>query len=682
MQIFIAANAGFCFGVKNAMKTIEELINKGESAYTLGEIIHNPQVVERLKKKGIIPSNLEDITDGNLIIRTHGVSRALIEKAKAKGINIIDATCPFVKKVQQKAHDISNQGYMVIIIGDPHHPEVQGIKSWGKDVKVLETPEEAHNFYTNKKVGVVVQTTQTEENVEQIMEILKSKINVEIFYNTRCHATIQRQECAIDLAKKVDVMLVIGGKNSANTTKLAALCKKILPRVYHIETSNEIKKEWFQPNDKVGITAGASTPDWILKEVVFQMEEISNEFNKQEGETLQNEEKVIPERVPNEVTYEFTDISEDTVVEGTVVKVSSNEVMVNIGYKSDGIIPLNELSNEPFESPSDVVNVGDKINVYILKMEDKEGNLILSKKRADAILAWDDIEKAHNNNETIQATVKEVVKGGLLANVKGVTGFIPASHVDIKYVADLSVYTGQKLEFKIIELDKSRNRVVLSRKVVLQEEKEKKKEQTWANIKEGQIIKGVVMRLTDFGAFVDIGGVDGLIHISDMSWHKIKHPSEVVKENEVVEVKVLKVDKERGRISLGLKQVLPNPWDDVDKKYKEGSIVEGKVVNLVSFGAFVELEPGLEGLVHISQISKERIPTPQDVLKVGDVVKVKILNINKEEKKLSLSIKEAEESPKVEEPKHENSRDYITKNDTITIGEMVGDALKQDDTKE
>jgi len=683
LQLFIAENAGFCFGVKNAIKTVEELINKGESAYTLGELIHNPQVVEMLKQKGIRPSNLEDINEGTLIIRTHGVNRDLIEMAKSKGLNIIDATCPFVKKVHQKALEISNKGYMVIIIGDPHHPEVQGIQSWsGKDVKVIETPEDARNFFTNKKVGVVVQTTQTEENVQQIMEILKQKIDIEIFYNTRCNATKQRQESAANLAVNMDVMIVVGGKNSANTKKLATICRNIIPRVYHIETSDEIKKEWFQKNDKVGITAGASTPDWILKEVVLQMEEISNEFNRQEGENLQNEDKVIIEQTQNEVPYEFTDINEDTVVEGTVVKVSENEVLVNVGHKSDGIIPLNELSNEPFESPTEIVNVGDKINVYILKLEDKEGNLLLSKKRADAILVWDDIEKAFKNNEIVEGTVKSVVKGGLLANIKGITGFIPASHIDLKYVADLNVYTGQKLQFKVIELDKAKNRIVLSRKEVLKEEKERLKEHTWANIQEGQVIKGIVRRLTDFGAFVDIGGIDGLIHISDMSWQKINHPSEVVKENDEVEVKVLKVDKERGRISLGLKQVMPTPWDNIDSKYKEGSIVTGKVVNLVSFGAFVELEPGLEGLVHISQISKEHIPTPHAVLNVGDEVKVKILKINKEDKKLSLSIREAQEQEKQPEPTDNDTVNYIQKNDTITIGDMIGDVLIKRDSEE
>ena len=339
----------------------------------------------------------------------------------------------------------------------------------------------------------------------------------------------------------------------------------------------------------------------------------------------------------------FNDLQEDTIVEGTVVKVDSNEVLVNIGYKSDGIIPVNELSNIAFDSPEEIVKVGDKINVYIIRLEDKDGNVILSKKKADAINAWSSIEEAYKKEEHIKGIVTEVVKGGVLADVNGIRGFIPASHLDLKYVPDLNVFLNQELELIIIEMDSKKNRVVLSHKLVLEKEREKLKEKTWANIEEGHTIKGVVKRLTDFGAFVDIGGVDGLIHISDLAWHKIKHPSEIVSEEQEVEVIVLKVDKERGRISLGLKQIMPNPWDEIDKKYKVGSIIEGKVVKLVSFGAFVEIEPGVEGLVHISQISQDHISNPSDVLKEGDTVKIKIMDINVNEKRMSLSIKEAQD---------------------------------------
>lgn len=664
MQLIIAEYAGFCYGVKRAMEMVENLIKKGEKAYTLGPLIHNPQVVDDLKNRGIMAAGLDEIKEkSNLVIRTHGVGPSLINQAKGYGLNIIDATCPFVKNVQEKAADLSGKDYLVIIIGDPRHPEVEGIKSWCRgDVKVIENVKDAENFFTNKKVGVLVQTTQTEENVEKIMDVLKSKLNIEVFFNTRCNATRQRQRAAEDVAKQVDIMLVIGGRNSSNTQKLARICQDAGARVYHIETAGEIKKEWFHSRDKVGITAGASTPDWIIKEVISKMEEINKETDNMETDNPGEGE------IPYERT--FADIKEDTVIDGTVVKVSSNEVLVNVGYKSDGIIPLNELSNKPFENPGEIVNVGDNIKVYVLRLEDKEGNLILSKKRADAINAWNQIEESFEKNEAVEGIVTEAVKGGLLANIGGVIGFIPASHADLRYVPDLSVYVGKKLKLKILEIDRNKNRVVLSHKLVLEEEKEKLKEQTWATVEEGQVIKGVVKRLTDFGAFVDIGGVDGLIHISDLSWQKVKHPSDVVKEEQEVEVKVLKVDRERGRISLGLKQVMPNPWDNIEEKYKIGSVIEGKVVNLVSFGAFVEIEPGVEGLVHISQISKEHIPSPDAVLKVGDIVKVKVIDINAKDKKISLSIKEASGEKPVSKEVYEASDDS-----GITIGEMLGNVF-------
>ncbi|NLZ53569.1 MAG: bifunctional 4-hydroxy-3-methylbut-2-enyl diphosphate reductase/30S ribosomal protein S1 [Thermoanaerobacteraceae bacterium] len=662
MELIIADHSGFCFGVSKAMKTIENLVEKKQKAYTLGPIIHNPQEVERLKHFGITAADFYDIKDGNVVIRTHGVGPDVIEQLESRGLNIIDCTCPLVKRVHKLAADISNKGYLTIIIGDHNHPEVEGIKSWcNGDVKVIENVEEAKNFYTNKRVGVVVQTTQTEENVENIIDILQSKLDIAVFHNTRCKATLERQTAAAAVAANVDIMLVIGGKNSSNTKKLAQVCQNVGAKVYHIETATELKKDWFKSTDKVGITAGASTPDWIIKEVISKMDELNKDMDNKEIATNEEEGEIIYEDT-------FADLKEDTIVEGTVVKVDNNEVLVNIGYKSDGIIPINELSNVAFESPEDIIKVGDKIQVYVIKLEDNEGNVILSKKKADAINAWNFIEQAYNSQNGVEGVVTEVVKGGVLANINGIKGFIPASHLDLKYVPDLNVFVGQNLKLQVIELDRKKNRVVLSHKNILEKERERLKEKTWATIKEGQIIKGVVKRLTDFGAFVDIGGVDGLIHISDLTWQKIKHPSEIVTEEQEVEVQVLRVDKERGRISLGLKQIMPNPWDDVDKKYKVGSVIDGKVVKLVSFGAFVEVEPGIEGLVHISQISKDHVSNPEDVLKTGDNVKVKIMDINAKEKRMSLSIKEAQDE-------NENKQIYenTNENNGVTIGEMVGD---------
>jgi small subunit ribosomal protein S1 len=670
MEIIIAEHAGFCFGVKNAMKTTQDLIDKGETAFTLGPLIHNQQVIADLQRKGIVPSDLWEVDQGNLIIRTHGVAPQHIEWALEKGLNVIDATCPFVKKVHKIVREISKQGYFVIIIGDPNHPEVEGIKGWSAgDVKVIDTPKEANNFYTSKAVCIVVQTTQTEENVDKILEILNSKLDVRAFYNTRCDATSKRQQAAISVANKVDVMLVIGGKNSSNTNKLARVCQDVGVKVFHIETPMEIDKDWFKTSYKVGITAGASTPDWIIKEVILKMEEVNRDLNTEE----------VQEQEEGAISYadSIADIKEDAIVEGTVVKVDDSEVLVNIGYKSDGILPLNELSNVPFESPSEIVNNGDKINVYVLKLEDKEGNVLLSKKKADAINAWHHIEEAYEKQQDVEGVVTEVVKGGVLADVGGVIGFVPASHMDLRFVPDLNIYQGQQMKLRIIEVESDKRRVVLSRKLILEEERERMKEETWANLEEGQIIKGIVRRLTDFGAFVDIGGVDGLIHISDLAWHKVKHPRDIVEEDQEVEVLVLKLDRERERISLGLKQVMSNPWDDADKKYQVGSIIEGRVAKLVSFGAFVEVEPGIEGLVHISQIANEHINEPSDVLKAGDMVNVKILDVNVRDRRMSLSIKETLADYGKRNGKYDAQTFEMPKDDGVTIGDMVGDLFNK-----
>ena len=368
LEYIVAKYSGYCFGVKNAMEKVEELIDKKQKANTIGPVIHNPQEVERLKGLGIVKQ-------GNVIIRTHGVGSDICKYLESLSLNIIDCTCPFVKRIHKLVDDFSNKGLFVIIIGNHNHPEVEGIKGWCKgQVKVIENIEEAKNFYTNQNVGIVVQTTQTQKNLEDIMDILESKLNISVFHNTRCKSTIDRQNSAAEVASIVDIMLVIGGKKSSNTKKLAQVCQNVGTKVYHIETSKELKKEWLLHINKVGITAGASTPDWIIKEVISKMEELSKDINEQE--IAANEEE-------GELDYDntITSLEENSIVEGIVAKVDDNEVLVNIGYKSDGVIPIDELSNEVFEKPQDLLKVGDNINVYIIDLEDKNGDVILSKKK-------------------------------------------------------------------------------------------------------------------------------------------------------------------------------------------------------------------------------------------------------------------------------------------------------------
>lgn len=688
LNLILAEHAGFCFGVKRALNLLEGALNQKKPIYTLGPLIHNPQVVEYFKKRGVkVVENLSQINKQNAVIvfRTHGVSPEIFSEARERGLSIIDATCPFVKRVQKKARQLLRQGYQVIIVGDPLHPEVQAINSWCENkAKIVNNQADLNNLHFCDKLGVVSQTTTNKDIWAKIVEDLKQKFPEAKTFNTICNATSQRQKAAKELASAVDLMIVIGGYNSSNTRKLAELCKNIGTKTYHIEEAKELDPAWLKKAKNVGITAGASTPDWIIKEVISKMKEISEKDlmeheTPQGGENLNKEEAVTGQNQDLKEKYEetFVTLKPGEIITGTVVQVNENEVMVNVGYKSDGIIPLHELSAESFASPEEIVKNGDKIDVYVLKIEDKEGNLILSKKRADIKKAWDEIENIYQNKDEIEAEVTEQVKGGLLANVKGLRGFIPASHVALHYVPDLGEYIGKKLKFKIIEVDKKKNRIILSHKIVMEEEQERKRKETWESIEEGQIIKGKVQRLTDFGAFVDVGGVDGLIHISELSWGRVNHPSEVVKEGDEIEVKVLGVDRERGRISLGLKQILPDPWENIEEKYKIGTIITGKVVKLVNFGAFVEVEPGVEGLVHISQISREHIAKPEDVLAVGQEIKAKILDITPEEHKMSLSIREAEGSDYNRKQNETAINSEKNERSGVTIGEMFGDLFEE-----
>lgn len=622
-----------------------------EGLYTFGPIIHNPQVVTKLESKNIKSvDSLEKAQNGHLVIRSHGVAPDVIDRADKLGIKVYDATCPFVKKAQKLAQQYGEKGYQIIIVGDGQHPEVQGIVGWaGKDSIVVENKEQARELPNFDKVAVVAQTTQTADNFKQIVHVIDEKANEVQICNTICDSTQQRQNAAIKLAKLVDVVLVVGGKNSANTKKLALICQQAGTTAYHIETSQEIKEEWFKGVSKVGITAGASTPGWILEEVMAKM---------------------------NDVNDGLKEFQRGDIISGKVIQVSDNEVMVDVGGKSEGIIPLSELSLKNIESPAEETSVGDEIDVYVIKAENEEGNPILSKKRADRQMAWDSVEEAFNDQKVIEAEVISVVKGGILVDL-GVRGFLPASLIDRGYVENLEQYVGQKLQVKVIELDKEKNKIILSRKVVLDEENEKLKAETWDTLEEGQTKKGIVRRLTDFGAFVDLGGVDGLLHVSELSWGRVGHPQDVLSVGDEVEVFILGIDKDKGKVSLGMKQLQENPWSKVEEKYTEGSIVSGKVVRMAPFGVFVELEPGVEGLVHISQISHEHIGTPDEAVSTDQEVNVKVLSVDKKEQRISLSIKETTESKKSEEVNNYIEEQQKEEGSGVTIGDIFGDLLEE-----
>lgn len=648
-NIRVAESAGFCFGVKRAIEMAYEAIGVEPKLYSYGQLIHNKTVTDDLASKGLeIVESLDGLTEGTLLIRSHGVGKALYDEAEAKGLKILDGTCPFVKKIHNIVHDKLAEGLGIIIVGDGTHPEVIGINGWCENAAVILEDEEAaktKEIPEKEKYAVVVQTTFRQAKLDKILEILQDRgVNMEV-HNTICSATEKRQTEAEELSKTVDKMIVIGGKNSSNTQKLVEICAKNCGNTVHIETICDLVLNNFGKDDKIGITAGASTPPAIIKEVVVTMSEaLENAVQNLGGSEEATFEQMLEESL---VTLHTGD-----VVKGTVIQVVNEEVSVNLGFKSDGIIARGEFSSDPTVIPSKTVQPGDEIEVFVVRVNDGDGNVMLSRKRIEAQKGIEEIEAAYNDKAVVTGTVTNVVKGGLIAVVNGVNVFIPSSQVSNRFIEDLSVFNGQELEFNIIEVDRVKRRFIGGRKALVEQEIAAKRAALFETIQAGSRVNGTVSRLTDFGAFVDLGGVDGLIHISEMSWGRISNPKEVLKEGQEVEVFVLDVDKEKGKISLSLKDADKNPWKLAAEKYAVGSIIEGKVVRMVPFGAFVELEPGVDGLVHISQIANKHVVKPEDELKVGEIINVKVLEVNPEQKKISLSKRQAD-APVEEAPAEE-----------------------------
>ncbi|MCR5809663.1 MAG: bifunctional 4-hydroxy-3-methylbut-2-enyl diphosphate reductase/30S ribosomal protein S1 [Clostridiales bacterium] len=680
MQLRLAKNMGFCFGVRRAVNIAEDAAKERGKVYTLGELIHNRDVVDELSNKGIIP--IDDLSElpegGTLIIRSHGVSPSIINECRERGIEYIDCTCPFVMKI----HDIVSEEYLngsvIVISGDPKHPEVIGINGCCDDkAYFVKNPEDVEalsgSIPPQEKICLVSQTTFDLAAFRRIEAVFRELFKNGRVFNTVCSTTEIRQKEAEELSSVCDVMFVLGDKHSSNTQKLAEICKNRCKIVKRIANINDFPIDISKINGIIlGVVAGASTPDSLIREVITRMSELDkasvDTCTAENTETVAEEvtETAAPvaaaaeEPVVEEGETTFEEAFEKTLVRirngqiltGSVVQIVDGEVCVNIGYKSDGFIPRDEFSSDPDVDPASVVSVGDTIEVEVLKVNDGEGNVLLSRKNVESKKVWEQFSTdAESEGKIVEAIGKEVVKGGLIADINGIRAFIPASQVSTKYIEKLDEFVGQPMNVKIIEVDKQRKRVVASRKAVLIAEAEEAKRQKWAQLEVGSKVKGVVRRLTDFGAFVDIGGIDGLVHVTDAAWGRVKHVNEVLKVGQEIEVLILNVDAEKQRISLGYKQLQPKPWTMAGEKYPVGSIVEGKVVRIVTFGAFVALEPTIDGLIHISQVGPRRVTKVEDELKVGDIVRCKVLEVNPEQRRISLSRKEVilEENPEIAE---------------------------------
>ena len=629
MQIILAKTAGFCFGVNRAVKLTYELLEQGRPVATLGPLIHNPQVVEDLESKGAITcDSVDDVPDGcEVVIRSHGVGQSVYDKISTRRLAYHDATCPFVTKIHKIAARAGAEGAMLLVVGDAKHPEVQGIvgHTTGK-VEVFANLAELEKLLPEltqqKSIFAVAQTTFNVQSWETCKEFLKNQCTNAKIFDTICNATWARQQEAEDLSQKCDHMVVIGGHHSSNTQKLLQVAARHTKAI-NVETADELDKDWLNGARIVGVTAGASTPSSIIEEVLNCMsEEIRDDMSFEEMLAAS----------------EAKPLYAGKIVKAKVISVSPTECVVGIdGSKHTGIVKLSEMSHDPNAKMEDLVKVDDELDLVVVKTNDQEGVDTLSRVRFEAQKGMKDVSEAAENGTVMEGDVMEANKGGVVVNVKGVRVFVPRSQATMRRDEDYTKLVGQHVKLVITEC--AGRKIVGSINKVTAEENKAKRDEFWKNVEVDKQYTGVVKSLTSYGAFVDIGGVDGLCHISELSWNNIKHPSEVVSVGDTIEVYVKSYDPENQKVSLGYKKEEDNPWEKLKNEYPIGSEFEAPVVSITKFGAFVRILPGIDGLVHISEISNERVNKVSDVLKVGDMVKVKLINVDFDRKRISLSMK-------------------------------------------
>lgn len=635
-QVIVAKSAGFCFGVRRAVELAEQEAARNQVIYSYGEIIHNTHEIKRLEALGVFTAErIEDIPDGSaVLIRAHGVAKAVYEAFEKKGCKIYDATCIFVSRIHRYVEEESAAGRRIIILGSRNHPEVLGIAGWCENALVYETSEQlleeldASGLAPDTPVSVVGQTTLNRVSWNISVKILKKRYTNCKIFDTICKATDERQKEARSLAGRSNCMVVIGDKKSSNTKRLYEISASLCPRVLYIEDAAELRKSDIEAlrGLTVGITAGASTPARIIKEVSNNMMSAETKIEMNEDFAAMLEES-------------FKTLNNGEKVTGTVIAVSPTDVQVDLGVKHTAYIPVSELSDDPAYKVEDHVKPGDEIEAVVVRVNDMEGTVTLSKKRVDQLKGWESIEAAKEEHTAVEGTIIEENRGGVVAIAFGVRVFIPASQTGVPKEESMAQLLKTKQTFYITEINRQRKRVVGSIRQVTQEVRKAAAEKVWETIEVGSEYEGTVKSLTSYGAFVDIGGVDGMIHISELSWGRIKHPSEVVSIGDHVNVYVIALDKENKKISLGYKRQEDNPWNIFTTNFQVGDTATVKILKFMPFGAFAEIVPGVDGLIHISQISDHRIAKAEEALTVGQEVEAKIIDINDEKKKVSLSIR-------------------------------------------
>ena len=675
-KLVVARSAGFCFGVSRSVDMAQKLLSEHGACASLGELIHNEDVVNALKERGmrVVQSPAEVNRGERVLVRAHGVAPSVYAELEKAGAEIHDATCPKVKAIHKIVAAAKEEDRFTVVIGMRAHPEVVAICGWCGEHEVFENAAELESWLKTKPnpwekpITVVVQTTQTHSNFTECCELLKKRCTNAKISDTICLATSTRQQEAAKIASECDAMVVIGGKHSANSVHLAQICQEHCGSVQFIERTEELDMDRLKAADTVGLTAGASTPAWIIKEVRNKMsDEIKVEESAVEKENEMSFDQMLEETLKT--------IYNGDKVTGLVVAITGTEISVDLGTKYSGFIPTSEFTDDGIKV-EDVVKVGDTIEAVVVRVNDVEGTAMLSKKRLDAAKMWNDIEDAVESGAVLEGTVTEENKGGVVVNVKGVRVFVPASQTDLPREAELAQLLKKTVRLKITEVNKARKRVVGSIRRVAQAERRERIENIWNEIEVGKKYKGVVKSLTSYGAFVDIGGIDGMVHVSELSWGRIHQPSEVVSVGDEIEVYVISFDKEKRKISLGYKDPNGNPWTQFTSRYQVGDVANVKIVKLMPFGAFAEVLPGVDGLIHISQIANRRIGKPEDVLTVGDEVEAKITAIDDEKHKISLSIRALSEPAPVKaaEPEEEYDDEPAAEEDAL-VYEVSADGV-------
>lgn len=675
MKIEIAAKSGYCFGIENAMKMVQDTIASGQKKiYSLGPISHNTQETSRLADQGIViidDDEVEKIETGCIILRSHGVGKNIIESINKKGLLVINATCPFVRAVQKKVETHYQEGFQIVIVGNKEHPEVIGANGWCDDnALIINDINQLENIESYDRICIVAQTTIIESKFNDICDAIRSRVNEVVIFNTICSATAERQAAAAKTAKEVEYMIVIGGYHSSNTQKLADICKSHCEKTCHIETIRDLDLAEVSKYQKIGITAGASTPDWIVKEVLEGMEEQNKiaEENVVVEVAAEEEPTVVVEEVVDtaekdeydDANFDFAAEIEESLktirrgaeIEGEVIHIAEDEVILNIGYKADGIIKKNDFTWKSDEVLSELVQLGDKVWCIVTDLNEGSGNVKLSKIKYDNRLVQKRLSDAFDNKTVLEGTVKDISGNGLIVDIGFTDIYMPASQYHVRYVKDLNTLIGEKVKGIIIDYNPKRRRAILSQKIILEKDMKERREQIremkekrFEELNVDDIVKGVVKTITNFGIFVDLNGIDGFVHRSDLTWEKINEPKDIVEKGQEIEAKVIAKNEEDKKIKLSVKALLDRPWDDFIAKYNVDDEVEVTITNILDFGAFAQVIPGVEGLIHVSEISYNRVESVAAVLNTGDVLTVKIIGINPEKEKISLSKKATEEAP-------------------------------------